>query len=244
MVFRLFYGQNRCFFIDGQKGGDGLQEFEGMKPGLVGEIDGSFYGKGQLGISGKLGMNSGLHGSPGFLPQYRGIFQGIQARGAFFEIAEDGSGVNQALVFQNGFLIGRGVKSCTADAHVFLKLLIDKPMLGGDFGSGALCLAAADSVCFQDDDLLSGLGEIVGGEDSRQTGADDGYVCCQIAWKAVAGRDGCGLGPDSFHSCSPRNSYCQPDYRPPGSSCFGKILSFMCNAVVGCADWGRIMREF
>lgn len=181
-----------------------------MELGLIGIIDGSFYRKGQLRVNGKLGVDSGFHGCFGFLPENMSILKRIQAGRAFLKIAEDGAGSDQALVFQNGFLVGRGVKPCMADTHVFLDFLVDKSVLGCDLGGGAFGLAAADSVCLQDDDLLPGLGEVVGGQDSGQTGADDSHVCGQTAWKVVAGRDGCGLGPDGFwrcfQCCSPQNS--------------------------------------
>ena len=137
-----------------------------MELGLVRKIDGAFYRKWQFRISGELGMDSGFHGGSGFLLQGMRAFKGIEAGGAFFKIAEDGAGVNQALVLQDGFLVGRGIKSCRPIAHVCLDFLVNESVLGCDFCSGAFCLAAADSIGFQDYHLFSGLREIIGSQDS------------------------------------------------------------------------------
>lgn len=98
--------------------------------------------------------------------------------------------MDQTLVFQDGFLIGGGVEPCCLLPHVFLKPVIDEAVLGSNLGGCALCLAAADPVCFQNDYLFACLGQIVGCQDSSKAGSDDSYVCSQVSRKGIAGWDG------------------------------------------------------
>src|SRR5205823_7408164 len=51
----------------------------------------------------------------------------------------------------------------------------------GEVGGGAPGLAAADRSVVDDDDLLARLGEVVGGGEPRDAGADDADVSGQVA---------------------------------------------------------------
>ena len=136
--------------IDGQLCGDGLQKFERVKGGLVGEFQRRRHWKGQAGVGGNLTLDTKGLGGGGF--SFKGLpaFSRIKISGQIgYKVALDLLAADNGPVFLNGLLVGLGILPGLLFAKGLEQVFIDQTVLAGNLGRGVLGLPGAYGGRFQ-----------------------------------------------------------------------------------------------
>ena len=165
---------NRGVFVNREFLSQGIQELQGMKSCLIGESDAACGCHGQLTAVIPLGGIAQLLQGRELLIQNSWVGQFVHRVALFLKIA--GDILSQLTETGQGLEIGVQVPLCLFLAQMVQKLVIDQPVLGCDFCGGISGLAASDLVRLQNHGVNSGLLQLPGRKNSRDTGADHRYI--------------------------------------------------------------------
>ena len=101
----------------------------------------------------------------------------------------------QGAVSAQRFLLGCQIPTGTLHTKPGDELVVDEPVLDGEFGGGILGDAAADGVCLCQYIRHPGLMQLVGAQKPRHASADNEYIGLDIPVQAVKVVQLCGLFP-------------------------------------------------
>lgn len=101
----------------------------------------------RTGLRGKGSGNAELTGCQHFLLQWKWVPGCIKIGRAVPKAAVDLMLLDEFLIGFDGFQVGMGIFQGFFPAKGLKQMMVDQVVLAGDFGSGILCLSAADSVC-------------------------------------------------------------------------------------------------
>ena len=125
------------------------------------------------------------------------VVQGVDVGVLFLEAAVDVPA--QCPVLFQRRLVSRQIQPCLLRAEPPDQLVVEEPVLGGDFGGGALGCAAADMIRLYQQDLCPCLGQFPGAEQACQPAADYQNVCPHFTPQAGKAGHGALLCPKCFH---------------------------------------------
>jgi hypothetical protein len=193
---RAFYGQDRSVFKDRQRRGQPFQKLKRVKTGLIGETDHPLHRKWKFRVNGFPGGDPCFSGSHGLQMDGIRLICSIEEGRFLFKTAADGAGRDDLPVFSDGFLVGTAIEYSSRYAPICDQLLINKPVLGCDFGRGTAGLSASHRGGFQDDGLLSFPGQKKSCENSGHASADDCNFRVQISGEMISAGDPTGMTPN------------------------------------------------
>lgn len=165
--------------IDAQTLGDGGDEFQGVELGLMGELDRPGHRKGEGEPLRKFPMGSQFF-QGGQLPLHLPpAVQGIGAGGLVLKAAVHVPA--QRPVFLEGGLVGGEVLPGTVHAEPPDELVVDQPVLAGEFCGGVFGDAAAQGLGLHQHIGHPGTVQPVGAQHPRHAAADDQHISAHIA---------------------------------------------------------------
>ena len=198
----LLNGDDRGVLVNGQRPGDVRQKAQGMELRLPSKADRPGGRKGQLRLPHEGGGQPQRRGGLRFRLKLLAVIA-VDISVAFLKGAVDAFRLDQTPVFLDCRLVGHGVLLRAVPAKRTNQLLVDQPVLRGDFCRRVPGLAAGDPPGTEHDDLTPGVLQQGGGQNPGKPCANDGDFCFNISAQRRAFRDLAALTPNRIHKPLP-----------------------------------------
>ena len=178
--------QNPAFLINIQAARNMREKFNRVELSLLRKLHCPGHGKGKGKARRKIRPEAKRVQREALLLQNPHVVHGIYEGVLFLKITVDFPA--ELLVAAQSRLVSLEIELSPLMAELFYELVIDKPVLGGNFRRGILCDTGADAAGFQKNIIYPGFLQGLGAENAGNAAADDEHVGLSVSLKAWKGR--------------------------------------------------------